>query len=449
MLQHPLSQSLHSNSFTHRCRLRQGLTCSRASTSSGVQWPQARGNRLPSKRPVLLHASTLDAPPPIETVEAERPAGLVQEHEEASTSGMDSIPLETKLGISVRVQNLYKNYYVKDTVFKAVQDVTLDFPANQIIALLGPSGSGKTTLLRLIAGLESVTDGQIFFGDQDATHIPVQHRQIGMVFQSYALFRHMTVADNISFGPRIQDLDIDEEARVEALLKMVELPGYGEHKPPQLSGGQRQRVALARALACNPQLLLLDEPFGALDPEVRKSLRDSVKDIIHKVGVTSILVTHDQEEAFDIADKVVIFNRGRIEQVGTPREILERPATPFVMNFIADVNQLPSTSQFVKKMGMKTEKSHVMVQPTVVIMREVPETRSTCPATIVDKLNVGWLVKYFLVFDDDVKMEVHVRREDDANYYSNCDVRQRVHVQVDASEMMAFNRDEIDSSPLG
>ncbi|DBB14417.1 TPA: hypothetical protein ACH3X3_004714 [Trebouxia sp. C0006] len=345
MLQHPLSQSLHSNSFTHRCRLRQGLTCSRASTSSGVQWPQARGNRLPSKRPVLLHASTLDAPPPIETVEAERPAGLVQEHEEASTSGMDSIPLETKLGISVRVQNLYKNYYVKDTVFKAVQDVTLDFPANQIIALLGPSGSGKTTLLRLIAGLESVTDGQIFFGDQDATHIPVQHRQIGMVFQSYALFRHMTVADNISFGPRIQDLDIDEEARVEALLKMVELPGYGEHKPPQLSGGQRQRVALARALACNPQLLLLDEPFGALDPEVRKSLRDSVKDIIHKVGVTSILVTHDQEEAFDIADKVVIFNRGRIEQVGTPREILERPATPFVMNFIADVNQLPSTSQ--------------------------------------------------------------------------------------------------------
>lgn len=422
------------------------LACRAVHLSYRIDNSRAQGPS--SRRQLCLHASAVDAPPPVQTVEAERPVGIVQE-EEVSTSDVDNIPLETKLGITVRVQNLYKDYHVKDTVFKAVQNVSLEFPANQIIALLGPSGSGKTTLLRLIAGLESVTDGQIYFADQDATHIPVQERQIGMVFQSYALFRHMTVADNISFGPRIQDLDIDEEERVEALLKMVELPGYAQHKPPQLSGGQRQRVALARALACNPQLLLLDEPFGALDPEVRKSLRDSVKEIIHKVGVTSILVTHDQEEAFDIADKVVIFNRGRIEQEGTPEEILEKPATPFVMNFIADVNQIPSTCQFVKRMGVFTEKTHVMVQPTVLIMREVPKTKCTSPATIVDKLNVGWLVKYFLVFDDDVKIEVHVRREDDAKYYSNFDVRQRVHVQVDASEMMPFNRDEIDSSPLG
>lgn len=418
-------------------------------SSAGRQWLQPHVRCLNSRHAQPLQASTLDSPPPVETVEAERPLAVVKENGEASTSGVDSIPLETKLGISVRVQNLYKNYHVKDTVFKAVQDATVDFPANKIIALLGPSGSGKTTLLRLIAGLESVTDGQIFFGDEDATHIPVQQRQIGMVFQSYALFRHMTVADNISFGPRIQDFDIDEDERVEALLKMVELPGYGEHKPPQLSGGQRQRVALARALACNPQLLLLDEPFGALDPQVRKTLRDSVKDIIHKVGVTSILVTHDQEEAFDIADKVVIFNRGRIEQEGTPKEILEGPATPFVMNFIADVNQLPSSCLFVKRMGVVTEKAHVMVQPTVLVMREAPETKRTCPATIVDKINVGWLVKYFLVFDDDVKVEVHVRREDDASYYSNFDIKQRVHVQVDASEIMPFDRHEIDSSPLG
>ncbi|KAL3148604.1 hypothetical protein ABBQ38_014032 [Trebouxia sp. C0009 RCD-2024] len=404
---------------------------------------------LKSKQLLPLQASTMDAPPDAETVEAERPVATGPNEDEASTSGVDDIPLEKKLGISVRVQNLFKDYQVKDTVFKAVQDATLDFPANQIIALLGPSGSGKTTLLRLIAGLESVTSGQIFFGEVDATHIPVQQRGIGMVFQSYALFRHMTVAENITFGPRIQDLDIDEEERVEALLKMVEMPGYADHKPPQLSGGQRQRVALARALACNPQLLLLDEPFGALDPEVRKSLRDSVKDIIHRVGVTSILVTHDQEEAFDIADKVVIFNRGRIEQVGTAREILDNPATPFVMNFVSDVNQIPSTCQFVKRMGVITDKTHVMVQPTMIVMRQQPESKRTSPATIVDIINVGWLVKYFLIFDDDVKIEIHVRREDEAKYYNNLDVRQRVHVQVDAAEMMPFNKDEIDSSPLG
>uniref|UniRef100_A0A699ZS69 CysA-like protein n=1 Tax=Haematococcus lacustris TaxID=44745 RepID=A0A699ZS69_HAELA len=245
----------------------------------------------------------------------------------------------------VRVRRMVKHFNTAKGVFKAVDGVDVNVEPSTIVALLGPSGSGKTTLLRLVAGLETPTSGSILFDDWDATNTPVQDRQIGFVFQSYALFNHRTVAENIKFGLEVRGLKIDHSKRVADLLELVQLEGLGDRFPRQLSGGQRQRVALARALASNPRLLLLDEPFGALDAVVRKSLRSGLKEIVRSVGVTTIIVTHDQEEAFDLADKVVIFNRGRIEQQGSPNDIIKKPATPFIMKFVGETNQVPATAQ--------------------------------------------------------------------------------------------------------
>jgi sulfate transport system ATP-binding protein len=218
--------------------------------------------------------------------------------------------------------------------------VDLTIAPGELVALLGPSGSGKTTLLRIIAGLETADDGQIRFGDDDATRLTVQERRVGFVFQSYALFRHMTVAANIAYGltvrPRRQRPNRREIARrVDELIDMMQLPGLGGRYPAQLSGGQRQRVALARAMAIEPRVLLLDEPFGALDAKVRKELRVWLREIHERTGLTTVFVTHDQGEAMDLADRVAVLNAGRIEQVGTPREIKEAPATPFVREFLA------------------------------------------------------------------------------------------------------------------
>ncbi len=228
----------------------------------------------------------------------------------------------------------------------ALHGVDLDIASGELVALLGPSGSGKTTLLRAIAGLETPNAGEIHFGDQNASRQTVQERRVGFVFQNYALFRHMSVAQNIGYGlavrPRALRPSKEQIARrVEELLDLVQLTGYAERFPGQLSGGQRQRVALARALAVEPRVLLLDEPFGALDARVRKDLRRWLREIHQRTGHTTVFVTHDQDEALEMSDRVAILNRGAIEQIGTPEDIYDRPATSFIYEFIGDSNRLP------------------------------------------------------------------------------------------------------------
>lgn len=222
----------------------------------------------------------------------------------------------------------------------ALHPVSLTIPGGALVALLGPSGSGKTTLLRILGGLEYPTAGRVLFEGQDATGMTVQERRAGFVFQSYALFRHMTVFDNIAYGlaarPRATRPPKAEIARrVTRLLALIQLPHIGDRYPSQLSGDQRQRVALARALAIEPRMLLLDEPFGALDAKVRKELRQGLREIHDKTGLTTVFVTHDQDEAMELADLVVIMSMGRIEQIGRPQDIRARPATPFVRDFIS------------------------------------------------------------------------------------------------------------------
>jgi sulfate transport system ATP-binding protein len=221
----------------------------------------------------------------------------------------------------------------------ALHDVDLDVRPGELLALLGPSGSGKTTLLRIIAGLAEADRGQVFFGGVDATSLPVQKRQVGFVFQHYALFKHMSVADNIAYGLQVREQSnrpskSEIRRRVSELLDLVQLSGYESRFPSQLSGGQRQRVALARALAVEPRVLLLDEPFGALDAKVRKDLRAWLRDIHERTGKTTVFVTHDQDEALELADRVAVLNQGRVEQVGSPDDVQDHPATPFVMTFL-------------------------------------------------------------------------------------------------------------------
>jgi len=241
--------------------------------------------------------------------------------------------------MSIEVRNVTRAF----GKFVAVNDVSLEVAGGELVALLGPSGSGKTTLLRIIAGLETADSGRILFHGEDATHTHVGERRVGFVFQHYALFRHMTVFENVAFGLRVRPRSQrpSKEAirdKVSSLLKLVQLEWLADRYPHQLSGGQRQRIALARALAVEPKVLLLDEPFGALDAKVRKELRAWLRRLHDEIHVTSLFVTHDQEEALEVADRVVVMNEGRIEQVGTPDEVYEYPASPFVYQFLGDVN---------------------------------------------------------------------------------------------------------------
>ena len=244
--------------------------------------------------------------------------------------------------MEVRVAGVRKEF----ARFPALHNVSLDIRSGELIALLGPSGSGKTTLLRLIAGLETPTEGTIFFGDEDASQKSVQERNVGFVFQHYALFRHMTVADNIGFGLKVRPSATRPSSdairsRALELLDLVQLQGLEKRYPAQLSGGQRQRVALARAMAIEPKVLLLDEPFGALDALVRKELRRWLREIHDKTGHTTVFVTHDQDEALELADRVVVMSQGRIEQVGTPDEVYDNPNSPGVYGFIGESSTLP------------------------------------------------------------------------------------------------------------
>src|SRR5439155_18799548 len=212
-------------------------------------------------------------------------------------------------------------------------------PTGGLVALLGPSGSGKTTLLRVIAGLEVPEEGSIHYGEENVTNLPARQRNLGFVFQHYALFRHLSVFETVAFALRVRSWPEERvRERVNELLHLIRLENFGPRRPSELSGGQRQRVALARSLAAQPKVLLLDEPFGALDAQVRQELRQWLRRLHHRVGVTTVLVTHDQEEAFEVADRVVLLNRGRVEQVGAPLEVFENPANSFVMDFLGRVN---------------------------------------------------------------------------------------------------------------
>jgi sulfate transport system ATP-binding protein len=248
--------------------------------------------------------------------------------------------------MGITVEHLDKRF----GTFAALDAIDLDIRPGELLALLGPSGSGKTTLLRVIAGLEHADSGRVLFEGVDATALPVQQRGVGFVFQHYALFKHMRVDQNIAFGLKVRRGKArwpkDRiKARVRELLSLVQLEGLGERYPAQLSGGQRQRVALARALAIEPKVLLLDEPFGALDAQVRRDLRRWLRQVHEATGVTTIFVTHDQEEALELADRVAILNKGRIEQVGTPAQVYDQPASPFVYGFVGETNRIPGRQQ--------------------------------------------------------------------------------------------------------
>jgi sulfate transport system ATP-binding protein len=278
--------------------------------------------------------------------------------------------------------------------YTALAGVNLNVPSGKLVALLGPSGSGKTTLLRIIAGLE-VPDpgaGRIDFHGEDVTNLPAGQRRVGFVFQHYALFRHMTVAENVAFGLRVRHRrnrprDSEILDRVHALLKLVQLDGLESRYPTQLSGGQRQRVALARALAVEPKVLLLDEPFGALDAKVRKELRRWLRRFHDEINLTTIFVTHDQEEALEISDEVVIMNQAKIEQVGTPQEVYDRPATPFVYQFLGNVNILRAKALGAEtNAGLPTapvrDDGHVFVRPhDIELIRHEPGA-SGLPAVV-------------------------------------------------------------------
>ncbi|MFM7312082.1 MAG: sulfate/molybdate ABC transporter ATP-binding protein [Cyanobium sp.] len=241
--------------------------------------------------------------------------------------------------MGIRISHVTKSF----GDFRAIDDLSLDVATGSLVALLGPSGCGKSTLLRMIAGLEPLDQGQVFIHGQEVTGLSVQERQVGFVFQHFALFKHRTVRQNLAFGLELRRWPREKiHNRVEELLQLVQLGGYGNRYPAQLSGGQRQRVSLARALAVEPRLLLLDEPFSALDAKVRKELRGWLRRLQETTGVTTVIVTHDQEEAMEVADRIVVMNLGRIEQIGTPVEIYEDPASPFVMRFVGEVNVLPA-----------------------------------------------------------------------------------------------------------
>jgi sulfate transport system ATP-binding protein len=281
--------------------------------------------------------------------------------------------------------------------FVALDDVSVAIPEGSLTALLGPSGSGKSTLLRVIAGLEQPDGGQVLLGDDDVTHQPARARGIGMVFQHYAAFKHMTVWENVAFGLKVRKRPKPEiENRVHELLELVQLEGLAKRYPAQLSGGQRQRMALARALAVDPEVLLLDEPFGALDARVRKELRAWLRRLHDEVHVTTIIVTHDQEEAMEVAGQIVVINQGRVEQVGTPRELYEAPANEFVMSFVGPVNKIGNT----------------FVRPRDISLSLEPEGGDSTEAMVERVVHLGFEVRAELVRDDGQHLVAQLTQEE-------------------------------------
>ncbi|WLR97382.1 sulfate/molybdate ABC transporter ATP-binding protein [Shinella sumterensis] len=295
--------------------------------------------------------------------------------------------------MKIRLDNVVKEF----ETFRAVHGVSLDIDSGELVALLGPSGSGKTTILRMVAGLEYADAGAIYFGDENATEIPVRDRGVGFVFQHYALFPHMTVGENIAFGMKVSKIKRSPQAiaeRVKELLDLVQLSGLKDRFPGQISGGQRQRVALARALAVDPRVLLLDEPFGALDANVRRDLRRWLRKIHDELGITTLFVTHDQEEALDLADRVVILNKGKIVQEGTPEAVCRNPADAFVMNFLGDANRLEAEIRGGKAHvdgvafeadGVADGSGQILFRPADVSWREDGQGIAACIVRVIDR----------------------------------------------------------------
>jgi sulfate transport system ATP-binding protein len=294
--------------------------------------------------------------------------------------------------MSISVQNVSKRF----GDFVALEDVSVEVASGSLTALLGPSGSGKSTLLRVIAGLETPDSGTVFIGDDNMTGAPPQDRGVGFVFQHYAAFKHMTVYDNIAFGMKIRKRPRAEiRERVAKLLELVQLEGLAKRFPAQLSGGQRQRMGLARALAVDPEVLLLDEPFGALDARVRTELRLWLRRLHDETHTTTVIVTHDQEEAMEVADEVVVMNRGRIEQVAGPRELYERPANEFVMSFVGQVNRFGDA--YVRPHDLELT---------------LEANGTTREATIERIVHFGFAVRVDLVRDDGERVSVQLTRDE-------------------------------------
>lgn len=327
--------------------------------------------------------------------------------------------------MSIEVRKVRKTF----GSFVALDDVSLEVPSGELVALLGPSGCGKTTLLRVIAGLEIADSGGIHFHGEDATTRDPRERRVGFVFQHYALFRHMTVFENVAFGlrvkPRRERLSQDGiRKKAHELLNLVQLDWLADRYPAQLSGGQRQRIALARALAVEPKVLLLDEPFGALDAQVRKELRRWLRKLHDEIHVTSVFVTHDQEEALEVADRVVVMNQGRVEQLGTPAEVYDRPATPFVYQFLGSVNvfhgRVHEGWAHIEQIQVEApEHSTAQHAPAVAYVRphdiEIERERTnetSIEVTVVRLLDVGSVVRLELKrLDSNEPIEAELGRE--------------------------------------
>lgn len=326
--------------------------------------------------------------------------------------------------MSIEVKNLTKTF----GNFKALDNINLKVNTGELTALLGPSGSGKTTLLRIIAGLETADSGGTYFLGEDTRDKKVKDRGVGFVFQHYALFRHMTVFDNIAFGLRVKPKKVrlsegQIKSKVEELLRLVQLDWVGNRYPWQLSGGQRQRIALARALAVEPKVLLLDEPFGSLDAQVRKELRQWLRRFHDQLHITSLFVTHDQEEALEVADKIVIMNQGRIEQAGTPEEVYHKPANKFVLNFLGNVNLFHARVEDgrayvgnsvidLPNADKNTKTASVFVRPHQFEITRQPKDTSSLKA-VVEYINpAGSVVKVDLVSDEGNPIQAEISQEE-------------------------------------
>jgi sulfate/thiosulfate transport system ATP-binding protein len=318
--------------------------------------------------------------------------------------------------MSIRIENVLKRYAGGAARAAVTLDgVSLQAQPGELLALLGPSGSGKTTLLRAIAGLETIEGGRILLEGVDATRIPARERRIGFVFQHYALFRHMTVSENVAFGLRARPrrerpAEAEIQRRVMELLEMVQLAEFAPRRPAALSGGQRQRVALARALAIEPRVLLLDEPFGALDAKVRRDLRRWLRELHDRLGLTTVFVTHDQEEALELADRVAILNRGRLEQIGTPAEVYDRPASPFVAEFLGDAVRVPLHSGVLRHGAPRGNGGVALVRPHDIEVG-APGSGAGVPATVRRSLPRGSARLLELELDDGTRLEAEVARD--------------------------------------
>ncbi|KOR77917.1 sulfate ABC transporter [Bacillus sp. FJAT-21352] len=347
--------------------------------------------------------------------------------------------------MSIIIENVTKYY----GSYQALRNIDLEIKSGELVALLGPSGSGKTSLLRIIAGLEQAENGKILFNEENFTHKHVKDRNVGFVFQHYALFRNMTIFDNIAYGLKVRPRKTRPskeviEQKVSELLQLVKLEGYKDRYPSQLSGGQRQRVALARALAVEPNILLLDEPFGALDAKVRKELRRWLRRLHDEFNVTSVFVTHDQEEAMDVADRVVIMNEGKIEQIGTPEDVYDHPENPFVYDFLGSVNlfkgnvhkgKLVTGNVEMNAPGSEDGAGTGYVRAHNFIIEREPAEKDSI-ASIIDHIHtIGPIVRIEVIRQDtNEPLEIELTKEQ----YTNLEISKGERVFVRPKELKVF-----------